>query len=55
MKPILNILRQLINSIDENILADACWALCYLSGGTIHEIEVVVEAGVCPHLVKLLL
>lgn len=55
MKPILKILRQLINSIDENILADACWALCYLSGGTIHEIEVVVEAGVCPPLVKLLL
>nr|CAD1833198.1 unnamed protein product [Ananas comosus var. bracteatus] len=55
MKPILKILRQLIDSIDENILADACWALCYLSGGTIHEIEVVVEAGVCPPLVKLLL
>ncbi|CAN1219648.1 Importin subunit alpha-2 [Linum perenne] len=55
VKPALPALAQLIHSNDEEVLTDACWALSYLSDGTNDKIQAVIEAGVCPRLVELLL
>lgn len=55
VKPALVALRHLIYSTDEEVLTDACWALSYLSDGTNDKIQAVIEAGVCPRLVELLL
>ncbi|XP_059625621.1 importin subunit alpha [Cornus florida] len=54
-KPALPALASLIHSNDEEVLTDACWALSYLSDGTNDKIQAVIEAGVCPRLVELLL
>ncbi|CBI36918.3 hypothetical protein AAG906_034688 [Vitis piasezkii] len=54
-KPALPALERLIHSNDEEVLTDACWALSYLSDGTNDKIQAVIEAGVCPRLVELLL
>ena len=37
------------------MLIDACWALSYLSDGTNDKVQAVIEAGVCPRVVELLL
>ncbi|GAV91800.1 Arm domain-containing protein/IBB domain-containing protein, partial [Cephalotus follicularis] len=55
VKPSLPALERLIHSTDEEVLADACWALSYLSDGTNDRIQAVIEAGVCPRLVEVLL
>ncbi|KAJ9681728.1 hypothetical protein PVL29_017890 [Vitis rotundifolia] len=55
VKPALPVLRQLIHLNDEEVLTDACWALSYLSDGPNDKIQAVLEAGVCPRLVELLL
>lgn len=55
VKPALPALAHLIHSTDEEVLTDACWALSYLSDGTNDKIHAVIEAGVCPRLVELLL
>ncbi|KAF5946877.1 hypothetical protein HYC85_017105 [Camellia sinensis] len=55
VKPALPVLRQLIHLNDEEVLTDACWALSYLSDGPNDKIQAVIEAGVCPRLVELLL
>ncbi|XP_078439266.1 importin subunit alpha-1a-like [Wolffia australiana] len=54
-RPALPALQRLIHSNDEEVLTDACWALSYLSDGTNDKIQAVIEAGVCPRLVELLL
>ncbi|KAL2231279.1 UNVERIFIED_CONTAM: Importin subunit alpha [Sesamum indicum] len=54
-RPALPILQQLIHSSDEEVLTDACWALSYLSDGTNDKIQAVIDSGVCPRLVELLL
>ena len=54
VKPALPALAQLIHSGDQETLADACWALSYLSDGPNEKIAVVIEAGVCSRLVELL-
>nr|AHJ25927.1 importin subunit alpha-1 [Senecio scandens] len=55
VKPALPALAHLIHTNDEEVLTDACWALSYLSDGTNDKIQAVIEAGVCPRLVELLL
>ncbi|KAH9766265.1 Importin subunit alpha-4 [Citrus sinensis] len=55
VRPALAALQHLIFSSDEEVLTDACWALSYLSDGTNDKIQAVIEAGVCPRLVELLL
>ncbi|KAL5198576.1 hypothetical protein ABZP36_002088 [Zizania latifolia] len=55
VKPILEIVSQLIHSVDEKILADACWALCYICDGVSDGIQHVLGAGACPQLVNLLM
>ncbi|XP_059652341.1 importin subunit alpha-1a-like [Cornus florida] len=53
-KPALLALQRLIDSDDEEVLCDACWALSYLSDGTNDIIQAVIDAGMCPQLVELL-
>ncbi|KAM7280207.1 hypothetical protein ACFE04_007341 [Oxalis oulophora] len=54
VKPALTVLQQLIHFNDEEVLTDACWALSYLSDGPNDKIQAVIEAGVCPRLIDLL-
>ncbi|KAL4385312.1 hypothetical protein GQ457_15G021340 [Hibiscus cannabinus] len=54
-RPTLLILECLICSSDEDVLSNACRALSKLSDGTNDKIKAVIEAGVCPRLVELLL
>ncbi|CAI9119018.1 OLC1v1020667C1 [Oldenlandia corymbosa var. corymbosa] len=54
VRPALPALQRLVHSNDEEVLTDACWALSYLSDGTNDKIQAVIEAGVCPRLVELL-
>lgn len=55
VKVALPILEKLIQLDDEEILADACWALSYISDGNDENIQAVIEARVCEKLVDLLL
>uniref|UniRef100_A0A7N0VL03 Importin subunit alpha n=1 Tax=Kalanchoe fedtschenkoi TaxID=63787 RepID=A0A7N0VL03_KALFE len=55
VKPALPALERLIHSNDEEVLTDACWALSYLSDGTNDKIQAVIESGVVPRLIELLL
>ncbi len=51
----LPIIARLIYSTDEEILADACQALSYLSEGGNERIQAVLEAGVSRRIVELLM
>ncbi|KAF8749342.1 hypothetical protein HU200_012672 [Digitaria exilis] len=55
VKPIVEIVSQLIHSADEKILADACWTIYYICGGVDDATQDVLDAGVCPQLVNLLM
>ena len=55
VKVALPTLAQLIYSVDEDVLTDACWALSYLSDGTNDKIQAVIAAGVCRRLIELLM
>ncbi|KAL2540458.1 Importin subunit alpha-1 [Abeliophyllum distichum] len=55
VKPAISTLVHLIRMNDEQVLTDACCALSYLTDGANDEIQAVIEAGVCPRLVELLL
>ncbi|CAN1352969.1 Endoglucanase 25 [Linum perenne] len=54
-KHALPVLERLIHSDDEEVLTNVCWALSHLSVGTNDKIQAVIEIGVCPRLVELLL
>merc|ERR1719218_458066 len=54
VSPPLAPLANLVYSPDYEVLADACWALSYLSDGPDERIAAVINAGVCRRLVELL-
>jgi importin subunit alpha-6/7 len=47
-------LANLLFSHDDEVLADACWAVSYLSDGSNDKIQAVIDAGIVPRLVELL-
>jgi len=55
VSPALPTLAGLINNTDREVLTDACWAFSYLSDGPNERIAGVIQAGVVPRLVELLL
>eukprot|EP00475_Leptophrys_vorax_P004483 TRINITY_DN12688_c0_g1_i1.p2 TRINITY_DN12688_c0_g1~~TRINITY_DN12688_c0_g1_i1.p2 ORF type:complete len:492 (+),score=118.71 TRINITY_DN12688_c0_g1_i1:125-1600(+) len=55
VKPAVPVLAKLLESKDDEVLTDTCWALSYLSDSNDdNEIEEVICAGVCRRLVQLL-
>jgi len=54
VSPALPKLAQLIFSNDEEVLADGCWALSYLSDGPNERIQAVLDTGICPRIVELM-
>lgn len=55
VSPCLSVLANLIYTTDHEVVADACWALSYLSDGPNERITAVIQAGTCRRLVELLL
>lgn len=54
IKLMLDVLSKLLLSRDEQVLADACWALSYVTDDENFKIQAVVEVGAVPRLVNLL-
>ena len=44
----------LLNATDDDVVADACWAVSYLTDGESDRIQAVVNAGMIPRLIELL-
>uniref|UniRef100_A0A8V0Z387 Importin subunit alpha n=1 Tax=Gallus gallus TaxID=9031 RepID=A0A8V0Z387_CHICK len=51
VSPCLPVLSRLLFNSDSDLLADACWALSYLSDGPNEKIQAVIDSGVCRRLV----
>ena len=52
--PALPVLAQLVFSNDDEVLADGCWALSYLSDGSNEKIQAVLDMGICARIVELM-
>ena len=55
VSPALTVLAKLINSVNDQVLVDACCAISYLSYGSSDKIQAVIDSGVCRRLVDLLM
>ncbi|KAL0692430.1 hypothetical protein Bca4012_059610 [Brassica carinata] len=55
VSPALPALERLVHANDDEVLADACCSLSLMSDGGEEQIQSVIEAGVVPRLVELLL
>jgi importin subunit alpha-1 len=55
VQPLLPVLAKLVRFNDIGTVADACWALSYVSDGPNERIQAVLNAGVAPRLVELLM
>jgi HEAT repeat protein len=54
VRPALPLLAKLLFSKDTDVVADACWALSYLSDGTKEQISTVLATGIASRLIELL-
>merc|ERR1719440_99098 len=54
VSPALPVLAQLVFSNDDEVLADGCWALSYLSDGPNEKIQAVLDTGICARIVELM-
>eukprot|EP00051_Salpingoeca_urceolata_P028983 m.488625 g.488625 ORF g.488625 m.488625 type:complete len:707 (+) comp25956_c0_seq1:187-2307(+) len=54
VQPALSAFATLIHYEDDEVVADACWGLSYLTDGSNDKIHQVIEAGVTDRLVRLL-
>lgn len=54
VEPMVPILSKLLEHEDSQVLADACWALSYVTDDDAIKIECVVASGAVPRLVRLL-
>ncbi|XP_063706912.1 importin subunit alpha [Culicoides brevitarsis] len=54
IKPLLPVLAELLKHTDDQILADSCWALSYVTDDEADKIQAVVDSGAVPLLVNLL-
>lgn len=54
VQPFLPALAWLIQHPDEDIISDACWALCYITDGDNERVDEVIKTGVCMRLVELM-
>ncbi|CAG8435708.1 6210_t:CDS:1 [Diversispora eburnea] len=55
IKPTLPAISRLINYKDDEILHNICWALSFLADGSTEQIDAIINLGVCPDLVNLML
>lgn len=54
VRGVIPVLGRAIETNDQEMQADACWALNYLGDGDHERIQALVEAGVCARLVELM-
>ena len=56
IRPAISVLAGIVSdqTVERNIVVDACWALSYLSDGDDERIQAVMDSGVTPNLVHLL-
>lgn len=56
MSPAIPILAKLLTTCDDtDTLADICWSFSYLCDGPSEKVDTVINAGICPILVRLLM
>lgn len=54
IRPLIPVLAKLLQSNDEQIVADSCWAMSYVTDDESEKIQCVVDSGAVPYLVNLL-
>jgi HEAT repeat protein len=55
IQPAMPTLASFLWHTDEEVLADACWAISYISDGPNDRIEAVIQANIVPRLIELLM